>query len=155
MHLHLQMLVHLHLQMLDKYIKIWKWTSGNFFDIRDSLLPPKRAQRERFKFFADVIDKIYSGVGPVQRQRLSVAVKQAYANSELLGNSAPTINDVLAAYKLEDPKVDSLHSIMQDLVDDQNFVDNQQKRYLFRNLYPGSLYLIWQVLDKMTNLKIC
>src|SRR5690606_27958368 len=32
---------------------------------------------DRFRFFADVLDKIYSGIGPVQRDKLKRAVRTA------------------------------------------------------------------------------
>ena len=49
----------------------------NLFDTRtigDSMAP----WLDRFRFFADVLDKIYSGIGPVQRDKLKRAVKAAY-----------------------------------------------------------------------------
>ena len=42
----------------------------------------------RFRFFADVLDKIYSGIGPVQRGKLKQAVQAAYQSC--LPNQQPT-----------------------------------------------------------------
>jgi DNA phosphorothioation-dependent restriction protein DptH len=76
---------------------------------------------DRFKFFADVLDKIFSGVGPVQRQNLKTAVKQAYEDCEAAGRQ-PTIYDVHAKYRgIIGNKADSPFSIIDDLVDMEMF----------------------------------
>ncbi len=75
---------------------------------------------ERYRFFADILDKIYGGIGPVQRDRLKNAIKDAY-NARADG-SYPTIYDVhgnyVAALK---GGADSLSSILGDLVDMELF----------------------------------
>jgi DNA phosphorothioation-dependent restriction protein DptH len=76
---------------------------------------------ERFKFFADVLDKIYPGVGPVQRQNLKKAVRDAYDQAEGTGQ-APTIYDIHANYQaVLAGKVDSLSAIIDDFVDMELF----------------------------------
>ena len=76
---------------------------------------------DRFKFFADVLDKIFSGVGPVQRQNLKVAVRQAYEDCQA-GGKQPTIYDVHARYRaIIGNKSDSPFSIIDDLVDMEMF----------------------------------
>jgi hypothetical protein len=76
---------------------------------------------DRFKFFADVLDKIFSGVGPVQRQQLKGAVKAAYESCALEGRQ-PTIYDVHANYRaLLKGKADSPLAIIDDLVDMEMF----------------------------------
>ena len=40
---------------------------------------------DRFRFFADVLDKIYSGIGPVQRDKLKRAVRTAYVGTSREG----------------------------------------------------------------------
>jgi hypothetical protein len=70
----------------------------NLFDTTgmvDSMVP----WLDRFKFFADVLDKIFSGIGPVQRDKLKQAVKKAYEAAESQGRM-PTLNDVHAEYRL-------------------------------------------------------
>jgi hypothetical protein len=75
----------------------------------------------RFRFFADVLDKIYSGIGPVQRQQLKNAVRQSYDDCKVLGRQ-PTIYDVHANYRtLLGGKVDSPLGIIDDLVDMELF----------------------------------
>jgi hypothetical protein len=76
---------------------------------------------DRFRFFADVLDKIYSGVGPVQRSQLKLAVRQAYEECQGVGRQ-PTIYDVHAKYRLLlGNKSDSPMSIIDDLVDMELF----------------------------------
>lgn len=77
----------------------------------------------RFQFFADVLDKIYSGIGPVQRARLKEAVKKAYQDRGGVGGD-PTIYDVHAQYHaLLGNGADSISSIIDDLVDAELFAE--------------------------------
>jgi DNA phosphorothioation-dependent restriction protein DptH len=92
----------------------------NLFDtseISDSAAP----WLDRYRFFADVLDKIYSGIGPVQRNKLKQAVRSAYEAAEVAGK-APTIYEVHAEYKeLMGGKPDSPLGIIDDLVDMEVF----------------------------------
>ncbi|MGV2465583.1 UNVERIFIED_CONTAM: hypothetical protein QO022_44540, partial [Pseudomonas aeruginosa] len=53
---------------------------------------------DRFRFFADVLDKVYSGIGPVQRDKLKGAVRNAYETAGAQGRQ-PTIYDIHAEYR--------------------------------------------------------
>lgn len=76
---------------------------------------------DRFRFFADVLDKVFSGVGPVQRAQLKTAVRQAYEQCQVAGRQ-PTIYDVHANYKaMLGNKSDAPMSIIDDLVDMEIF----------------------------------
>lgn len=76
---------------------------------------------ERYKFFADILSKIYTGIGPVQRDKLKAAVKKSYEIHEN-GGKMPTIYDVHENYlKSLNGGADSISSIMGDLVDAQIF----------------------------------
>jgi DNA phosphorothioation-dependent restriction protein DptH len=92
----------------------------NLFDVAgagESMTP----WLDRFKFFSDVLDKIYTGIGPVQRQQLKRAVREAYENCKLLGRQ-PTIYDVHSNYQaLLGSKSDAPLSIIDDLVDMEIF----------------------------------
>jgi hypothetical protein len=107
----------------------------NLFDTRDlgnSMVP----WLDRFRFFADVLDKIYSGIGPVQRDKLKRAVKAAYDGRA--GKGAPTIYDVHAAYSsLLDGKSDSPMSIIDDLVDMEIFEADPSKCLSFDAFLNG------------------
>ncbi len=92
----------------------------NLFDISNAGDDPN-AWLRRYQFFSDVLDKIFSGIGPVQRQLLKQAVRAAYADQQQIG-AQPTIYDVHAQYKiLVGQRVDSVFSILDDLVDMQIF----------------------------------
>ena len=92
----------------------------NLFDVSgagDSMTP----WLDRFRFFADVLDKIFSGIGPVQRSQLKQAVRQAYEECQSRGRQ-PTIYDVHAKYRaVLGNKADSPLSIIDDLVDMELF----------------------------------
>lgn len=92
----------------------------NIFDISDTP-NDSTAWLRRYQFFSDVLDKIYSGIGPVQRQLLKQAVRAAYEEQRSLG-AQPTIYHVHANYKaLIGQKFDSVFSILDDLVDMEVF----------------------------------
>lgn len=80
---------------------------------------------DRFRFFADVLDKVYSGIGPVQRDKLKGAVRNAYEIASAQGHQ-PTIYDIHAAYReLLAGKSDSPMAIIDDLVDMEVFTRSE------------------------------
>lgn len=90
----------------------------------------------RFRFFADVLDKIYSGIGPVQRDKLKRAVRSAYEAG--VDQGAPTIYDIHAAYRdLLDGKSDSPMAIIDDLVDMEIFEADLAKTRSFNDFLDG------------------
>jgi hypothetical protein len=105
----------------------------NLFDIStlgESMAP----WLDRFRFFADVLDKIYSGIGPVQRDKLKRAVKAAY-DATL---TAPTIFDVHAAYSdILEGRADSPMAIIDDLVDMEIFERDPAKCVPFDEFLDG------------------
>jgi len=91
---------------------------------------------DRFRFFTDVLDKIYSGVGPVQRAKLKDAVQTAY-NSCLEGQQ-PTLYDVHSAYSdILDGRSDSPMAIIDDLVDMEVFSPDHSKTIPFDEFLDG------------------
>jgi hypothetical protein len=109
----------------------------NIFDTRDSLTQ-RNAWLERSKFFADVLDKIYSGIGPLQRTRIKEAVRQSYERAATAGLGSPTIYDVFDSYAaICDGQVDTPYSIMSDLVDGGYFERNPQKIQKFSDFLDG------------------
>lgn len=107
----------------------------NLFDTRalgDSSAP----WLDRFRFFADVLDKIYSGIGPVQRDKLKRAVRSAYDSR--LGGEQPTLYDVHAAYsELLDGRADSPMAIIDDLVDMEVFASRTSDTIPFDEFLDG------------------
>ncbi len=91
----------------------------NVFDIRNSK-ESFTPWLDRFNFFSDVLDKIYSGIGPIQRKQLKTAVRQAY--DACLPVRQPTIYDVNSCYAaIIGNKADSPSAILEDLVDREIF----------------------------------
>lgn len=106
----------------------------NLFDTRD-LGESAAPWLDRFRFFADVLDKIYSGIGPVQRDKLKKAVREAYSSGR-----DPTIYDVHAAYaELLDGKSDAPMSIIDDLVDMEIFEPDPEKCVPFDQFLKGTV----------------
>ena len=92
---------------------------------------------DRFKFFSDVLDKIFSGVGPVQRSLLKRAVRLAYDEAEL-GHRQPNIYDVHLKYQdILGNKADSVSSIIDDLVDMEMFSPDPSEFMSFDKFLNG------------------
>ncbi|WP_422472615.1 ATP-binding protein [Endozoicomonas sp. ALB032] len=91
---------------------------------------------DRFRFFTDVLDKIFSGIGPVQRRNLKNAVKSAYENR--LDGQQPTIYDVHREYEeILGDKSDSPLAIIDDLVDMEIFERDPSKIIPFNEFLDG------------------
>ncbi|MBZ0093997.1 MAG: type IV secretory system conjugative DNA transfer family protein [Sulfuricella sp.] len=92
---------------------------------------------DRFRFFADVLDKIYSGIGPVQRDKLKGAVRSAYESCATEGRH-PTIYDIHAAYReLLGGKSDAPMAIIDDLVDMEVFARDPRDAVQFDQFLNG------------------
>lgn len=92
---------------------------------------------DRFKFFADVLDKVYSGIGPVQRDKLKAAVRNAYetANAQ---DRQPTIYDIHSEYReILGEKSDSPMAIIDDLVDMEIFTRATEGTKPFDEFFDG------------------
>ncbi len=92
---------------------------------------------DRFRFFADVLDKVYSGIGPVQRDKLKGAVRKAYETCSAQDRQ-PTIYDIHAEYReLLSGKSDSPMAIIDDLVDMEIFERNPSNTVPFNDFLDG------------------
>ncbi|MEJ1169569.1 ATP-binding protein [Variovorax sp. CCNWLW235] len=92
---------------------------------------------DRFRFFTDVLDKVYSGIGPVQRDKLKGAVRNAYETCSTQGRQ-PTIYDIHAEYReLLGGKSDSPMAIIDDLVDMEVFEKDPSKTKPFDDFFDG------------------
>ena len=90
----------------------------------------------RYRFFADVLDKIYSGIGPVQRDKLKRAVRAAYDRAQ--PDRPPTLYDVHAIYReMLDGNTDSIMAIIDDLVDMEVFAANTSETIPFDDFLDG------------------
>jgi DNA phosphorothioation-dependent restriction protein DptH len=82
------------------------------------------------------LEKIYSGIGPVQRDKLKRAVKTAYDAAS--GQRAPTIYDIHSAYMdMLEGKSDSPMAIIDDLVDMEVFERDPSKTVPFDQFLDG------------------
>ncbi len=90
---------------------------------------------ERSNFLYDVLEKIYSGLGPVQKENLKESVKNAYSAAKLRNQSDPVLADVFAEYRQVVKKPDAIYSILSDMVDMELFEDDVSK------IKPFSTYL--------------
>ncbi|MDO3536306.1 ATP-binding protein [Ralstonia pseudosolanacearum] len=92
---------------------------------------------DRFRFFADVLDKVYTGIGPVQRDKLKGAVRAAYDACGVQGR-APTIYDIHSEYRgLLNGKSDSPMAIIDDLVDMEIFTRDPKEALPFNEFLDG------------------
>jgi DNA phosphorothioation-dependent restriction protein DptH len=108
----------------------------NLFDTRNMGSSPA-PWLDRFRFFADVLDKIYSGIGPVQRDKLKGAVRAAYEHCSEQGRD-PTIYDIHGAYReLLAGKSDSPMAIIDDLVDMEVFAREPGQTVGFNEFLDG------------------
>lgn len=113
----------------------------NLFDTRDSQ-QQRNAWLERSKFFSDILDKIYTGIGPAQREKIKQAVKRSYDSASSFNAKFPTLNDVFDQYKqIGGGALDSPYSIMSDLVDGEYFVSEASKVVPFSEFLDGVVVL--------------
>ncbi|WP_220432541.1 hypothetical protein [Saccharospirillum alexandrii] len=112
---------------------------------------------DRFRFFADILDKVYSGIGPVQRDKLKSAVRNAYATCNAQGH-APTIYDIHAEYRdLLGGKSDSPMAIIDDLVDMEIFEPEHYRTKSFDDFLDGIVVISLDALgqdDRSKNLLV-
>lgn len=73
--------------------------------------------------FVDIITKIYSGIGPVQKSKVLMIIKDLFAQS---GGSAPTLGQVLEAY-LEENSFDSVAAVLNGFVLNEVFSEERSE----------------------------
>ena len=102
----------------------------NFFAINGEYTNLKAVKRARD--FADVLKKIYTGIGPMQVQRLVEVIKELYMSHP---GFPPTMSKVLDKYrKANDGKADAVTAVLGTFVDLEIFSeDAAEMRKLRRN----------------------
>lgn len=73
--------------------------------------------------FVDIITKIYGGIGPVQKSKVLMIIKDLFASKDGL---APTLGEVLEAY-LEDNAFDSVAAVLNGFVLNEVFSEDQSE----------------------------
>jgi hypothetical protein len=71
--------------------------------------------------FVDVITKIYGGIGPVQKSKVLMIIKDLFAKK---GGAAPTLGEVLEAY-LNENAFDSVAAVLNGFVLNEVFSEDQ------------------------------
>jgi DNA phosphorothioation-dependent restriction protein DptH len=108
----------------------------NLFDSDKETTGGKKLWLERTLFFTDLLDKIYKGIGPVQKENIKTAVRDSFQSQ--LGQKAPSIYDVFEKYKeTVNMKIDAPYSIMSNLVDGEYFKENQNDIIPFSEFLTG------------------
>ena len=107
----------------------------NVFDLPAGHSQLPMARLGRVKFLNDALQKIYGGIGHVQRNHLKKAILHAYKSQD---NGAPTLRDVLREYSdVVGGQVDAPFSILSDLVDLEVFVDHAAEAERFEDFFTG------------------
>jgi hypothetical protein len=102
---------------------------------------------DRFRFFADVLGKIYPGIGPVQRDKLKRAVREAYDAAP--HGTPPTLRDVHEAYSaILEGKSDSPMAIIDDLMDMEIFEPDQSRTVPFDEFLDGVVVIALDALGQ-------
>ena len=109
----------------------------NLFDLRDAP-DSNKAWLHRARCFIDILSRVYTGIGPVQQEKLKNAVRDAYAAVQSQPHSTPTLYDVFDAYKkLLGDKLDAPYSIMSNMVDMELFTRDPSKVLSFSEFFSG------------------
>jgi DNA phosphorothioation-dependent restriction protein DptH len=108
----------------------------NFFQLREGYSP--MAANQRANEFIDVLDKIYGGIGPVQKDRLSMTVTDLYRENKTV---PPTLGKILARYG-EDQKPDAVTSILRKFVSSEVFSESPESFQSFADLMENNVVVV-------------
>lgn len=95
------------------------------------------AAYERAREFCDVLERIYSGVGPVQRERLTTAIMDAFEDRR----GGPTLSEVYDRYR-DGAKADSVTSILSSFVMREVFIEDRGEALTFDELLNDQVVVI-------------
>jgi hypothetical protein len=90
--------------------------------------------------FCDVLDKIYSSIGPVQKNLLTEVIVDLFEANP--GNRAPTLSEVASAYKIANGKPDSVTAILNKFVLPGVFVDDSEQLENFGDLLNDRVVVV-------------
>lgn len=109
----------------------------NFFSLRDGYSPMGATQRANE--FIDVLDKIYGGIGPVQKDRLQVTITDLYKQDT---NVAPTIGRILDRYSEDAAKPDAVTSLLRKFVTAEVFTEDPAEFVNFDELMDNKVVVV-------------
>ncbi|MGG5171855.1 hypothetical protein ACQR35_06700 [Pseudarthrobacter sp. J1738] len=108
----------------------------NFFQLRQGYSP--MAANQRANEFIDVLDKIYGGIGPVQKDRLSMTITDLYRENQA---TPPTLGRILERYS-EDQRVDAVTSIIRKFVSSEIFSESPESFQSFSTLMNNRVLVL-------------
>ena len=108
---------------------------------------------ERSNFFFDVLQKIFSNIGPVQKENLKESIRSAYTSAKSKNQSAPVLADVFAEYRQIVKKPGAVYSILSDMVDMELFENDVTKIQPFSDYLDGVVVVDLAALGQNDNTK--
>jgi DNA phosphorothioation-dependent restriction protein DptH len=133
----------------------------NLFDIRGS--DEFNAALNRAKFFIDVLNRIYGGIGPVQKDTLLNSIMEAYhmrgyTNGSEFDRSnfiSPTLQDVRDIYRSKVKQTDVPLSIMNALIMEDLFENDSTKTSSFVSFFDSSVVVaLGRIANSIDSLKL-
>lgn len=109
----------------------------NIFELSGPYTKQKAALRA--SKFADILGRIYAGIGPVQVHNLTVAITELF---EILGGKPPTLNEVLAQYQSKVKNVDAVISTLSRFTIQDIFTENKDEMISFKEFMDGRINVI-------------
>jgi DNA phosphorothioation-dependent restriction protein DptH len=109
---------------------------------------------ERSLFFNDILSKIFTNIGPKQKQQLKESIRSAYDRAKINGSEAPTIYDVFEKYgEACGSNYDAPYSIMSNIVDQGIFVNAHSETIPFNDFLKGVVVINLHALGQDDNTK--
>jgi hypothetical protein len=108
----------------------------NIFALREGYSP--LAAYQRAQQFADVLDKIYGNIGPVQTDRLVTSIVNLYKEKQ---GGPPTLAEVLASYS-EGQKPDAVTSILKPFILGEIFSDDPREMISFEEMMEDKVIVV-------------
>lgn len=84
----------------------------------------QRVAFKRASAFVSMLERIYANIGPVQRDRLTEVILELFASGQ---GTAPTLGEVLAAYRQLVPAGDSVTGILKSFVMGEVFSEDKSE----------------------------
>jgi hypothetical protein len=109
----------------------------NLFELSGPYSKQKAAQRA--SKFADVLGRIYSGVGPIQVHNLTMSIIELF---EIAGGEPPTMNEVLSQYQTKVKGVDAVISTLSKFTIQDIFTENKAEMVSVKEFMDGRLNVI-------------
>lgn len=108
----------------------------NIFSLREGYSP--LAAYQRAQQFADVLDKIYGNIGPVQTDRLVTSIVNLYKEKQ---GDPPTLAEVLTSYS-DGQKPDAVTSILKPFILGEIFSDDPREMISFEEMMEDKVVIV-------------